>query len=798
MRDFFELYKTKHPKMKTPIRLILLAVFTGIFAFSVNAQTSEKVTLSGQIRDAETGEDLIGSTVFIKELKTGVAANIYGFYSLTVPKGKYTVEYSFLGYQTTTKTLDLQANLKMDVELGSSATKLKEFEVVGEAENKNVETVRMSTVSMKMETIKQIPALMGEVDVLRVIQLLPGVQSGGEGSTGFYVRGGGIDQNLILLDEAPVYNPAHLFGFFSVFNQDAIKSADLYKGGIPARYGGRLSSVLDVRMNDGNSKKLTVKGGVGLLASRLTIEGPILKDKISFIVSGRRTYADLLFRTFTTNEAQKNTKLYFYDLNGKMNWRINDKNRVYVSGYFGRDALGAGDLFNIGWGNTTLTARWNHVFSDKLFSNLSFIYSNFDYKLGIPSGPNEFEWTSKIINYSLKNDYNYYLNPKNTVQFGFQTTYHHFKPADVIPGAENEGFNEVRFFNRYAWENGIYLSNEQKFGALFTAEYGLRLSSFSNVGKDTVYKYDENFENVGYDAYASGDIYNTFFGIEPRLGLKYTLNEVSSVKASYNRMYQYLHLATNTTGGAPLDLWMPSSKNLKPGVADQVALGYFRNLKKNTYEASVEGYYKWLQNQVDFKDNAQLLLNKQLDGDIRQGKGWSYGLEFYVKKQKGKMTGWISYTLSWAYRQNQWINNGNKYFSPAHRTNNLAIVWNYKLNKKLNLAANWVYSTGAPITTPTGRFEYGGIINPVYADRNSAKMPDYHRLDVGLDWKLGKNLEKKRFQNTLNFSIYNVYNRKNAYAINFVEDADNPGITNAQKTYLFGVIPSITWNFTWK
>ncbi|MGB0402584.1 MAG: TonB-dependent receptor [Salibacteraceae bacterium] len=777
--------------------LLTITMASLLLSSALFAQKS-KVTLSGNLRDQESGEDLIGATVFIRELKTGVAANVYGFYSVSVPPGNYTVEYSFLGYQTDTMLVDLTTDKVVNKELGSGSTKLQEVEIFGEAGNKNVEDVRMSTINMKMETIKKVPALMGEVDVLRVIQLYPGVQSGGEGSTGFFVRGGGIDQNLILLDEAPVYNPAHLFGFFSVFNQDAIKSADLYKGGIPSRYGGRLSSVLDVRMNDGNSKKLTVKGGIGILASRLTIEGPIVKDKVSFIVSGRRTYADLFLKVLPKGDARRDSKLYFYDLNGKINWRVNDNNRVYLSGYFGRDNLSAGDAFNIGWGNTTLTTRWNHIFSKKVFSNLSFVFSNFDYSLGVPSGPNEFLWTSSILNYSLKNDYTYYLNAKNTVEFGFISTVHNFKPAEVKPGDENQGFNEINFSERFAWENGVYLANEQRFGSRVTAEYGVRFSSFTNVGPDSTFTYDADGEIKDAKAYSKGDMYNTYSGFEPRLGLKVSLDDVSSIKASYNRMQQYLQLATNSTGGAPLDIWMPSSNNIKPGIADQVALGYFRNFKKNTYEASVEGYYKWMQNQVDFVDNAEVLLNRHIESDIRQGKGWAYGAEFFVKKNKGDLTGWVSYTLSWAYRQTDGINNGNKYFSAAHRNNNLAIVAMYKLNDKFSLAANWVYSSGAAITTPTGRFEYGGQINPVYADRNDAQMPDYHRLDLGLDWKLGVDKPKKKFEHSLNFSIYNVYNRHNAYTINFVEDSDNVGTTIAEKTYLFGILPSITWNFIWK
>ena len=752
---------------------------------------SQKSTLSGYIRDAETGEEMIGASVFFKELKTGGVANLYGFYSVSLDPGLYTVEFSFIGSQSITKQIDLTASQTMNLELSPSAARLNMVEVVGEAQNKNVEEVQMSTINMKMETIKKIPALMGEVDVIRAIQLLPGVQSGGEGSTGFFVRGGGLDQNLILLDEAPVYNASHLFGIFSVFNQDAIKNAELYKGGIPARYGGRLSSVLDVRMKEGNFKKTKVSGGVGLISSRLTIEGPIIKDKVSYVISGRRTYGDLFLKLLPEDNPASSAQLFFYDLNGKVNWRINDKNRVFISAYTGRDVLAAGDLFKLGWGNQTISARWNHIFSDKLFSNFTGIYSNFNYNLGVPSGPSEFLWTSAIVNYSFKNDYTYYLNPKNTVKCGIQSTYHTFKPALIEPGGDNDAFNKVEYFNRYAWENGIYVSNEQKIGGRFTLQYGLRLSSFSNVGRDTVYTYDDEYNNTGFDAYESGDIYNTFANLEPRLAAKFTIDDVSSVKASYNRMTQYLHLATNSTGGAPLDVWMPSSTNTAPGVADQIALGYFRNLNKNMFETSVEVYYKVLQNQIDFADNANILLNKQLEGVIRQGGGESFGAEFYVKKQTGKITGWVSYTLSRATRTVDGINSGNAYLANYHRPHSVSIVAMYALNDKLDLSATWVYNTGTRLTAPTGRFNYGTELVPVYSDRNASKMPDYHRADVGLNWKLSD--DDKRWKNSLNFSIYNVYARQNAFAINFVNNEVN--LPTARMTYLFSIIPSITWNF---
>jgi len=773
------------------IHILKNTFFLLILLFSTDLLFSQKSTLSGYIRDAETGEEMIGASVFFKELKTGGVANIYGFYSVSAEPGLYTVEFSFIGSQSITKQIDLTTSQTLNIELSPSAASLNMVEVVGEAQNKNVEEVQMSTIDMKMETIKKIPALMGEVDVIRAIQLLPGVQSGGEGSTGFFVRGGGLDQNLILLDEAPVYNASHLFGIFSVFNQDAIKNAELYKGGIPARYGGRLSSVLDVRMKEGNSKKTKVSGGIGLISSRLTIEGPIVKDKISYVISGRRTYGDLFLKLLPSDNPASDAELFFYDLNGKVNWRINDKNRVFISAYTGRDVLGAGDLFKLGWGNQTVSARWNHIFSDRLFSNFTGIYSNFNYNLGVPSGPNEFVWTSKILNYSFKNDYTFYANTNNTVKFGIQSTYHTFKPAIIEPGLINDAFNKIEFFNRYAWENGIYVSNEQKIGGRFTLQYGLRLSSFSNVGRDTVYTYDEEYNNTGFDAYESGDVYNTFANLEPRLAAKFTIDDVSSVKASYNRMTQYLHLATNSTGGAPLDVWMPSSTNTAPGIADQIALGYFRNLNKNMFETSVEVYYKVLQNQIDFADNANILLNKQLEGVIRQGGVESFGAEFYVKKQTGKLTGWVSYTLSRATRTVEGINDGNPYLANYHRPHSVSIVATYALNKKLDLSATWVYNTGTRLTAPTGRFNYGGELIPVYSDRNASKMPDYHRADVGLNWKISD--DDKRWKNSLNFSIYNVYARQNAFAINFVNNEVN--LPTARMTYLFSIIPSITWNF---
>ncbi len=744
--------------------LVLISFFITVATFA-----QEKFTISGYLKDGSTGEELIGAQILIKELGTGGVTNIYGFYSLTVPKGTYTVIYSFVGFAPITETIELTQNVKKNFELSTNSEVLKEFEVVGEAENNNVESIEMSVVKMEMETIKKIPALMGEVDILRAIKLLPGVQSGGEGSTGFFVRGGGLDQNLVLIDGAPVYNASHLLGFFSVFNADAIKGAQLYKGGIPAEYGGRLSSVLDVRMKEGNQKKLAVSGGIGLISSRLTVEAPIIKDRWSFIVSGRRTYIDV-FTPLSPREEIQNSELWFYDLNGKTSFKINDNNRLFASYYSGRDALGLNEAFGITWGNKTATVRWNHLFSEKLFSNLTYINSNYDYSVGIPTGENAFEWNSKVKNNSLKNDYTYYANTNNTIKFGLESTMHKFVPAEFLPLNSDSEFDTITIANKYAWENAIYISNEMKIGEKWSTQYGVRYSIFSNStqffnenktnitirdGKinynpdapfnpsDTVLVYDEEYNVSDTTAYHGAfNLYNHYHGPEPRISVKYKVNDVSSIKASYNRMRQYLHLASNTSGGTPIDIWISSSPNIAPQLADQIAAVYFRNFRKNMFETSVEVYYKRMYNQLDWKDHANLVFNPKLDGEIRVGSAESYGLEVYVNKRKGNLTGWISYTLSRTVKLTEGINNGNPYLANHDRRHNLAIVASYDFSDRLNVSANWVYVTGAPMTAPTGKYEYQGQLVPIYSDRNASKMPDYHRLDFAVTYDLKKNQAK--------------------------------------------------------
>ncbi|MGB1031374.1 MAG: TonB-dependent receptor, partial [Flavobacteriales bacterium] len=701
-----------------------------LFFIGTSLCAQEKFTISGTVTDQSTGESLIGASVYVTSISRGTTTNLYGFYSLTLPKGDYVVDFGFIGYQTIHKNITLTGqDVKIDVELIPSSIEIGAAVIEGENDAvQNVESVEMSKVTMQIEAIKKIPAFLGEVDIIKAIQLLPGVQTVGEGGSGFYVRGGAVDQNLILLDEAPVYNASHLLGFFSVFNSDAIKDLQLYKGGIPARYGGRLSSVLDVHMKDGNSKGFHGTGGIGTIASRLTLEGPIVKDKGAFLVSGRRTYADL-FLKLSKDEGIKNTKLYFYDFNAKANYKLGENDRLYMSGYFGRDVTGFSDLFRIEWGNTTGTMRWNHIYNSKLFSNVTLVYSNFDYFLGSGAGDGlGFKWESKIRDLSAKIDYNYFINPNNQLRFGVSTTHHQLSPGKITPTEEGV-FNPFNQGDNNHLESGAYVSNEHQISDRFTAIYGLRFSMFNNIG-GTYFNYDSNFDAIDSTVYANGNIHNTYSGFEPRLGMNFKIDSVSSVKASYNRMYQYMHLASNSTSSSPLDIWFASSPNVMPQRADQIALGYFRNFKDNAIEASIEVYYKDMTNSIDFKNNAQLLLNDKLEGELRFGDARAYGLELFFRKQKGRLTGMIGYTLARTERNIPEIAR-DWYPTKYDKTHDLSVVASYTISERVSLGATFVYGTGSAVTFPTGRFEYYGTLVPVYGDRNSNRMPAYHRMDVG-------------------------------------------------------------------
>ncbi len=782
-------------KNRLPFLIILILFCTSIQSFAIKTipDAEKRFTISGKIKDAKTGEELIGATVYIKELKTGIATNVYGFYSISVAAGNYNLVYSFIGYQSIEKKIELKSNLNINIELQPTQHTLGEVVISAERKNENIVRDEMSMIKMDSKTIKQIPALLGEVDIIKALELLPGIQTTSEGSSGFTVRGGAPDQNLILLDEANIYSASHFLGFFSIFNNDAIKDVTIYKGDIPMNYGGRLSSVLDVRMNDGNAKQFTATGGIGVIASRLTLEGPIGNDKTTYLISGRRTYYDLFF-PLSSNVDVKNDRLYFYDFNAKITHQFNENNRIFISGYLGRDVFSNANAA-MTYGNQTFTARWNHLFSKQLFSNFSFVQSKYDYNLGNPGATsNSFTWNAAMKEYGLKADITYYPNPNNTIKFGASSTYHIIEPGTVSAIGGQSTFTHFDLPSNYSLEHGIYIGNDQKINEKLTIKYGLRYSIFQNIGTATVYNYNSSFESTDSNVYNKGVIFHTYSGLEPRLGFNYKINDVSSVKGSYSRTYQYLQLAQNSTAGTPLDVWFSTSPNVKPQKADQVAVGYFRNFWDNIIETSVECYYKTMSNSIDFKDNADLFLNKKLEGELRFGFARSYGVEVYIKKALGKFYGWISYTYSHTERTFPEINNGNTYPAYYDKPHNIAVVLNYEFNDRHILSANWVYYTGAPVTFPTGRAIFEGLIVPIYSDRNAYRMPDYHRLDLSFTIK-AKIKPNKRFTHEWVFSLYNVYDRHNAWAINFVQDKTDPNTTYAQRTYLFSIIPAVTYNF---
>ena len=772
------------------LTFLILSLSTAIASSSPDGGFA---VLKGNLRDASSGEDLIGASVYIQELNTGTTANVYGFYSIRIPKGEYTVRYSYVGYESKVFNLDMSENKLLNVELEGAFQQLGEVVITGEKPDENITQVRMSTNNMSMEMVKSLPAFMGEVDVMKTLTLLPGVSSGGEGSTGMFVRGGNVDQNLVLLDEATVYNASHLMGFFSVFNPDAIRDVQIYKGGMPAHYGGRLSSVVDIRMKEGNAREFKATGGYGSIASRMTIEGPLQRDVSSFIVSGRRTYFDL-FLPLAQDTNLRNSRLYFYDLNAKANYRLNDRNRVFLSSYLGRDFLRINDEFTMGWGNETATMRWNHIFSNNVFSNFTLVYSSFDYMLGFNYGINSFDWTSDIMELSFKGDFTWYLSPENTVRFGLQSQFHHFNPGQIKGKGEETAINDFTMPGNNALQQAVYAGNEQRLGENFTLEYGIRYSLFNNMGKSTFYQLNREYEVIDTLYFRQGEIYHTDHGLEPRLAMVYTLDGFQSVKASYNRTRQYLQQTNISASGTPLDIWFPASPNVEAQVADQWALGYFRNFLNHTLESSIEVYYKDMRNQLDFKDRADILLNPLMEADLRSGKAWSYGVEFMFNKTKGDFTGWVSYTWSRAWQQIEEINNGQKYPAVFDRPHDISIILAYDFTERVRAAANWVYQSGRPVTLPVGRYEYGGVVVPVYDKRNGSRFPDYHRLDLSFSWDT-RQKPGRRWQSSWDISIYNAYWRKNVFSYSFRQNEENIHQTDAYKIYLFGIVPSVTYNF---
>lgn len=759
---------------------------------------SQDITVSGTITDGRNGEDLFGASVVVTDMSnTGARTNVYGFYSLTIPAGKHQLSYRSAGFENQTFDLNITQDTLINLELFMSdeVQKLEEVEIKSKKANNNITSAQMEVTRLDPQAIKTIPILFGEQDVMKTLQLTPGIKGGGEGSAGFYVRGGGADQNLILLDESTVYNASHLLGFFSVFNSDAIKDVALYKSGIPAEFGGRASSVMDVRMRDGNNKNLAASGGIGLISSRLTVEAPIVKDKGSFIVSGRRSYADL-FLVFSKDEQVRDATLFFYDLNAKANYKLNDKNRIYLSGYFGRDKFGLSDAFGFNWGNKTGTIRWNHLVNDKLFVNTSVIFSSFDYEFNIGQGEDGFGIISSIRDINVKQDYNYYLNSNNSIKFGVNAIHHTFMPGALESGS-NVGFNEIELEDRNALELGAYIQNEQKIGNRWALMYGLRYSGFNYMGSGTAYEYNDEGEVTSEKSYDSFESIKYYQGFEPRFSASYIINESNSIKVGYNRIHQYIHQLSNTTTSSPTDVWVPTSNNVKPQIGDQIAVGYYKNFKKNEYQVSVETYYKWLQNQIDYKPNANLVLNGQIEKELVYGKGRAYGVEFQIKKTKGDFTGWFNYTLSRALRSFDDIDGGEEFSARQDRIHDINLVLTYNINKKFVVSSSFVYYTGDAVTFPSAIYEMNGYEVPYVGKRNGNRLPDYHRLDLGLTWYLK---ERKNYKHNLSFSIYNVYNRENAFSVRFTDDfeGNTTGQTQAVQTALFKMIPSITYNFNFK
>ena len=770
----------------------LVFYFFVLFSFFVNISFAQQklVTLSGFVYDANSGETMIGTNVYVKEIGKGTASNEYGFYSITIPKGKYTVEFSFVGYRKKSVHINLLKSQKLNVNIISTSYNLKEIIVSDKKNDDNIKTTQMGTSKIVPKEIEKVPVLFGEKDILKTIQLLPGISSAGEGNSGFIVRGGSVDQNLIILDEAPVYNASHLLGFFSVFNSEAIKNVKLVKGINEPEYGGRLSSVLDITMKDGSNKKYSVYGGIGLISSRLTLEGPIVHNKGSFIISGRRTYADLFF-PLLGEERLKNSSLYFYDLNGKLSYSLGEDDRIFLSGYTGRDIFNFDKDFGFDWGNTTATLRWNHIFSDKLFLNSTLIYSNYNYDINFEDVKQSTTVSSGIRDINFKQDFQYYYSSNHTFKFGLNGIYHTFHPGEISVSG-NTNLNSKKIDDNYVLEGDLYFGHNWKISELLQVDYGLRFSSFNLIGKGKVYSYDEEGNVTDTKLFDSGELIKSYNNFEPRLAVNYLLNEESSVKLGYARNTQNIHLLSTATTSTPLDIWQPSTAIIKPETSDLISIGYFRNFDNNTFETSLEIYYKNMHNLIEYKNGADIFLNEFIETQLVFGKGYSYGMELYLGKKIGKITGWLSYTLSNTKRLFDEINNGEEFPARHDRTHDISIVGMYSLNKKWNFSLNWVYYTGLAATFPSGKYEVDGLTVNLYTKRNGYRMPDYHRLDLGLTYYFKRTAESEM---SLTFSVYNVYARKNAYRITFEQSEADPNKTEAVRLSLFSIVPSITFNF---
>lgn len=792
--------------MKTITLLGMLLSFSWVLCAQPSPtvpQENPQFTLSGYIRDASSGETLLYASVQVETPGTGTTTNLYGFYSITLPAGKRRLTFSYLGYESAVMEIQLDRDQELNIELQPASSTLQEVVVEGRAANEAVQEVRMSRLDVPVEDIKKLPSLLGEPDVIKLIQTLPGVTSAGEGTSSFFVRGGSADQNLILIDEAPVYEVSHFFGLYSVFNSDIIKGAELYKGGIPAKYGGRLSSLLEVTTRDGNNKRLSGSGGIGLLAAKASLEGPVFSDKASFIVSARRSYADLFMKL---SEDLRNNAMQFNDINAKINWKPNQNNRIFLAAYSGRDVWALGNAFGMDWGNTTTTLRWNHLYSQRFFSNLSLVYSDFDYKLEDKSGVDGFEWKASQHEFSLKLDNTYFLRSNMKLHFGYQGIYRQFAPGKIIPKSSESIFQATELDKQYALEHALYASVEHQLSDRISLEYGLRYGIFQQLGEGTVYEYadlDNRLDKTIVDSvyYGRMEPIITFSNPEPRFSARYLLDDNSSLKLSYNRMVQNIHLISNSTVPIPFNTWAPSSNFLRPQKADQLAIGYFRNLQDNTFEFSVEAYYKTSKDITEFADHADIFFNRHLVKEFRQGTGEAYGLEFYLRKSSGKLRGFTSYTLSQAKLTVPDVNEGESFVANHDRRHNLNVALTYDLSDKWNVGANFTFASGRPITLPTGSYTFENYQVNYYSGRNGYRLPDFHRLDISATLEPNKNANR-RWKNSYNFGIYNVYNRKNPFTIYTRKKQDDDGNVigdgnerEARLVYLFGILPYASWSF---
>ncbi|MDP3912447.1 MAG: TonB-dependent receptor [Bacteroidota bacterium] len=782
---------------------VLITIFFIILTVELSAQ---KHTLFGYIKDKTTGESLIGATISLEDRSIGTASNNYGFYSLTIPQGKHRIICSYVGYQGLNKEIELLNETNLNLELEVRDSKLEDV-VVTATKNNRIVNNEMSSQSLSISAIKQMPAVMGESDLMKSLQLLPGIQATNEGTTNLSIRGGSFDQNLFLLDDAPVYNPSHALGFFSVFNSDAIKSVKVYKASFPAQYGGRLSSIVDIHMKEGNNKQLSVSGGIGLIASRLTLEGPIAKDKASFIISGRYSYAGLTangagllgqsLRIGGLRDFNANNEICFYDLNAKVNYKVNDKNHLFLSAYTGSDHFfyyAIDDNSSMDWGNITGTARWNHVFNSRLFSNTMFIFSKYDYSYILKDDARHFKWSSNLQEMDVKTDFDYFLNPNNHIKFGVSAENHHYSPGKVEPRDETSITKPFTLDRQRAIISTAYLNNEQKISDKIGVDYGLRYSAFFLLGESTVYSYSPEMEMTDSVNYSSGELVKFYHSLEPRFSLRYQLNGNSSVKISYSKTVQFQHLIGNSSVGLPSDVWVPASTHIKPQSANQIAIGYYRLFAQNQFEFTTEAYYRKMYHVIDYRDNADLFLNPHVETQVLSGDGQSYGLEFYLEKKVGRTTGWLSYTLSKTTRQIDGINNDQSYPATYDKRHYLSLLLNYKLSTTWSASSIFKFSSGGFATIPEGTFNYYGAAFNYYSSRNGYKLPSYHRLDLSFNYQSRKN-EHRKWKTEWNFGIYNVYDKKNIFALFIKQDDRKIYSSRAYKMYLYGITPFVTFNF---